>query len=156
MLGNIILWNNAPVPLQTSHNNATSLITQNGGQLWNDGNVYYTDLPNGTLLGTADINTGKSNGLYLPSLTLVYMVNLDADPTDQSVWEYIATGKYLNGVSDVSIYRRIMPAGAYVINNKNRLYLFGGPGSYLMSIDYVYTGIKIKTVPKLSHMLYLF
>ena len=144
------------MPLQNPHNNGTSLITQNGGQLLNDGHVYYIDLPKGGLQGTTDINTGKSNGLYLPSLTLVYMVNLDADPTDQSVWEYIATGKYLNGVSDVSIYRRIMPAGAYVINNKNRLYLFGGPGSYLMSIDYVYTGIKIKTVPKLSHMLYLF
>ena len=134
------MWNNAPVPLQNSHNNGTSIITQNGGQLLNDGNVFYIDLPKGSILqGTTDINTGKSNSLYLPSSTLVYMVSLDATPTaDQSGWEYVDTGKYLNGISDVSIHQRTMPAGAYIVNNKNRLYLFGSPGKHLLSIDYIY------------------
>ena len=123
LLGFSILWNGAPLSLQSSSNG--SIFTQNNGKLWNGRNVYYYNLtlPTLPLPGTNDISTGKYNTLYLPSESTIWRVTFDKSLSNFS-WEFVAHGRFLNDYSDVLIHRRLMAEGAYIVDNTNALFLF--------------------------------
>ena len=118
----MILWNDSPVSFQTTVNGKS--FTQKNGQLWNGGNVYYTNFPfNLTMKGTKDISTSRLNTLYLPSETSVLRITFD-DSNSISGWMFVVKGRFLNGYSRVFIHQRLVAAGSYIIDNTNALYLF--------------------------------
>ena len=119
IVGNTILWNGAPVSfLEPTHS-----FTQDNGQLWSEGSVYYQNIPLPTLKGTRDISSSTSNTLYLPSETTVWRITFDDSLSNHS-WTLVDEGPFLNGYSRVSIHKRLLPPGAYIIDNTNMLFLF--------------------------------
>ena len=136
MIGNEILWNGAPILLQSFDENALPL-TKNNGQPWNGRSVRYTPelflyLP--IVEGTNDISTGRENTLFLPSETTVTRLSIDTSLSNLS-WEFVADGNFLTGHSMVSMHQRTLPPGAYIFDNINTLYLFDGKENNAISED---------------------
>ena len=119
------LWNGAPLP-PMMRPETFPILTQNGGKLFKGGTVSYNKFPYGVqppLRGTTDINTGKTNTLFLPTETWAWKISLDFSMQDSS-WQSLGTGDYLEGYPKVTVYRRLFSAGGYVLDNTNSLFLF--------------------------------
>ena len=134
MIGNEILWNGAPMLQQSFDENALPL-SKNNGQPWNGRSVRYTPelssyLP--IVEGTNDISTGRENTLFLPTETIVTRLSV-ATSLSNHLWEFVAEGNFVTGYSMVSMHQRTLPAGAYILDNINTLYLFDGKEGKVIS-----------------------
>ena len=94
---------------------------------------YYENLPTYLrnllpLQGTNEIATAVENTIYLPDMTLLYMIkqneNLDEDIAG---WTYTGNeGNYLgpDNSNNFRIYQQIMTPGLHNVYNDDALYLF--------------------------------
>ena len=105
------------------------VLTQNGGQLFKGGSISYKNFPIlSHMKGTTDFSTGKSNTLFIPTESLIWKITLDSSLPDSS-WEYVMEGDFLEGYSRVLVHQKLFPAGGYVIDNMNSLFLFNATKS---------------------------
>ena len=110
--------------MSTFGRNGSITLTQNGGQLLRGRSVSYKTFPAPyPLKGTTDIHTGKTNTLFVPTETLIWKVTIDGSMPDSS-WELLNDENFLEGYSNARIHQRLFPAGGYIIDNSNSLFLF--------------------------------
>ena len=59
----------------------------------------------------------------MPTETLIWKVTIDGSMPDSS-WELLNDENFLEGYSNARIHQRLFPAGGYIIDNSNSLFLF--------------------------------
>ena len=106
-------------------------ITIEGGKVWHNGLVFYTNLPSFIqnrlpMYGTIDINTSDQNILVLKTKMTAYMIR---DPSwnavDLNGWTLLGNGTYLGTqYITTTLYEKIMDKGTYIIDNNSAMYLF--------------------------------
>ena len=132
-----MLWNSGPLSLRFE-NNQTDLFTCKGGKDC-DNDVYYQNLPDNLssrfpMRGTRDVIPGKSNMLYLPEATVVYLFTKECESATTSCdyfQDWINTGYYgpfLANDKKAKIYKRIISAGLHTIDISEAILLFTKSG----------------------------
>ena len=116
------------------------------GQAWGGTKgVYYDALPrylrqNFPMKGTADVNTGDSNQLFLPGQTLVFMLRNDDWPAvNLTTWvDTKDKGNYLGPVAGtIRIYKRKFEAGYHDLDNNGAMYLFIDTGKLICVVTFI-------------------
>ena len=132
--GNDLSWNYQP--LNWIFESALGLITKHD-QTEDDEEetFYYDNLPTYLrnllpLQGTSEIATEVGNTIYLPDMTLLYMIKIkekeDSDE-DMDGWTYTGNqGHYLgpNNSDTFRIHQQVMAPGLYTVYNADAFYLF--------------------------------
>ena len=123
------MWNHVPMTLRTG--DPSDSITIEGGKVWHNGLVFYTDLPpfiqkRLPMYGTSDINTSDQNVLVLKTKMTAYMIrDLSWNAVDLNGWTLLGNGTYLGPLTlRVTLFERIMDKGTYIIDNNSAMYLF--------------------------------
>ena len=93
---------------------ASDIFTISSGQVWDNNQVYYRNLPIWLIIrfpmyGTSDVNTGNSNVLVLSSTMVSYLIRhrtwSHTVPLDG--WKLISSGAYLGSDNKYDLYKKI-------------------------------------------------
>ena len=85
------MWNHVPMTLRTG--DPSDSITIEGGKVWHNDLVFYTNLPpfiqsRLPMYGTIDINTSKQNNLTLKTKMTAYMIRAPSwDAVELDGWK---------------------------------------------------------------------
>ena len=134
------MWNHVPMTLRTG--DPSDSITIEGGKVWHNGMVFYTNLPpfiqnRLPMYGTIDINTSDQNILVLKTKMTAYMIRVPSwNAVDLNGWSILGNGTYLGPLYiTTTLYEKTMDKGTYIIDNNSAMYLFS---DVLEGITYKY------------------